>query len=74
MRRDCGKQVYLGKLIICSLMLLYIFLVIIWMIIDFFFLANFLSGGFDTAHSAARLESISLYLFFNLIRDIVNYQ
>lgn len=45
MRRDCGKQVYLGKLIICSLILLYIFLVIIWMIIDFFFsffLANFL--------------------------------
>lgn len=57
---------YLGKLIICSLMLLYIFLVIIWMIIDFFFLfflANFLSGGFDTAHAAARLESIIFISF-----------
>lgn len=68
MRRDCGKQVYLGKLIICSLILLYIFLVIIWMIIDFFFLffsGELFAGGFDTAHAAARLESISLYLFFN---------
>lgn len=67
--RDCGKQVYLGKALFAfssSLNLRNGALILrVFLLLCFLTLFNWILGGFDTAHAAARSDIFPLY-------DLVN--